>query len=1110
MSLNKLTNQQIGKDIKLDIGCVNMSCTNMISTSHDSGDITADKITMHTVDLKELDFEFNDVGLPGEVLHTDGQNPASVYWGPDLGGGSGIGYSGASTDIGRHLKSASADGLTANNSLLIEDATTLDLGTLKAINATDPTNDQDLATKKYVDDQAVIIENKKQFSTGLLSGGNITINGGDTTKFDVSAGTGIIVNPSTGLETPVSWINQTAISILGGQKTTYITLNSIGVINKSSSPISTSLQRQEIYLGDAHTPDTINIVAIDNQPNVVVNGTSSLFDLANSINHLNLSGNVISSNSGLTIQKTLGSAFGMGCNFELDVTNPNVVTLNSLDSSTDNLRYYMKNCSTSSALTTINPNNKDNGTNYPGVSMTAGFWSVQRVYSSCSVSNKLNVMLGQFEYELKSDAINNINSEGFDDSMCAVINKDCLIGLILVQQGTTDLINAEFLPVNKFGQSTKIDTDLNKIQNIVSSSQAPDITNLDGVIRTGTIPTNNNDLTNKLYVDNADNLKLDKSGGTVTGLLTLNNNINVLGDYQKNNVIGNLPLELNASTNLICGGAQSINTVNTTVYGQEALESSLTGASNSAFGYKAMKGYRGSSSVGIGQDCLIAPLSTGGIFNVGIGTIALQNQVSSSLCTAVGFGALSGCTVGVNNTCIGGGSGGGLSTDITNESNATLIGANTKSAGFESCIVIGSSGASTADQQATLANVNVIRGTIPCDLGNPTDNFKDIYLSGNYIQNGINASLPLNRGDPSNIITGDNAGLSITTGINNCGYGNNAMTGLTIQDNNTSYGESSMNQYKGESSVAIGWRSMLGSNSVSGSGNVALGPNSYNNHTTGSNNFALGSGALFSATTGNSNIAIGTFASDGITTESETIAIGNDARCDGFNSCIALGAGSANTKNNQCVIKAIEIVSSFDNQCDLGSVTKLFKDLYLGGKINGKTPVGGLFSGTSASVEYRGDTQGTAETSILPITFVGSLSIPANVFTPGDCYHMVISGNIACANNQTLTLRVKGTGSLLATLVNTFSSAVSAPSFFETEIDFQIQAIGAGGVAKIVSNVDFTYNDVGSFLGSRNISTNTTTFDTTIQNTLEITAEWSSTNASNTIQTLLCVMTEIY
>lgn len=174
--------------------------------------------------------------------------------------------------------------------------------------------------------------------------------------------------------------------------------------------------------------------------------------------------------------------------------------------------------------------------------------------------------------------------------------------------------------------------------------------------------------------------------------------------------------------------------------------------------------------------------------------------------------------------------------------------------------------------------------------------------------------------------------------------------------------------------------------------------------------------------------------------------------------------------------------------------------------INGLTPQGGLSSGTSNSAIL---TASTAEQSILSTTFVGSRLAPANTFSIGDAYVAVLAGNFSAANGDTLTLRLKGgpTGTtVLSSIVIPLNNATG--TYFELEIDFVIRAIGAAGVADIVANYDFSYNQAsgGNFQGERKCENNNTTFDTTVNNTLDITAQFSSASASNSIETLLSTL----
>jgi len=171
--------------------------------------------------------------------------------------------------------------------------------------------------------------------------------------------------------------------------------------------------------------------------------------------------------------------------------------------------------------------------------------------------------------------------------------------------------------------------------------------------------------------------------------------------------------------------------------------------------------------------------------------------------------------------------------------------------------------------------------------------------------------------------------------------------------------------------------------------------------------------------------------------------------------------------------------------------------------INNLTPVGGLFSGTSDSLNVSAT---TAEISILPLTFVGvGPAVPPNGFSVGDCFELKLSGPFNSSNSDTLTIRLKGgptATTLLATLVVPLNG--SSGSVFQLSVFFQIRAIGGAGVADIISDADLTYNQSGgggSFVGEQSLSQNNTTFATDVGNVLDVTAQFSSTSASNDMTT---------
>lgn len=211
---------------------------------------------------------------------------------------------------------------------------------------------------------------------------------------------------------------------------------------------------------------------------------------------------------------------------------------------------------------------------------------------------------------------------------------------------------------------------------------------------------------------------------------------------------------------------------------------------------------------------------------------------------------------------------------------------------------------------------------------------------------------------------------------------------------------------------------------------------------------------------------------------------------------------------------ALEISSSGANNLSLNSNSGFIQcnqgELIDVGGINGITAVGGLSAGIDNSATLTGS---TAEQSILSSAFVGSRQSPPNSFKVGDSFTAVLAGNFSSSNGDTLTLRLKG-GTGASTILSFIVIPLNASSntYYELEIDFTVREIGGVGAADLVVNYDFSYNQSsgGNFQGERKCEVNSTTFDTTILNELDVTAQFSSTSANNSIETLLSTLTKTF
>jgi hypothetical protein len=168
----------------------------------------------------------------------------------------------------------------------------------------------------------------------------------------------------------------------------------------------------------------------------------------------------------------------------------------------------------------------------------------------------------------------------------------------------------------------------------------------------------------------------------------------------------------------------------------------------------------------------------------------------------------------------------------------------------------------------------------------------------------------------------------------------------------------------------------------------------------------------------------------------------------------------------------------------------------------------GLYAQTANSTTV---TNTTTETTIIG-SGVGTLTVGANQFVVGDSFRADIAGLMSAQNNQTLRVKIKAGSVILADSgPQNLGSAVSS-DVWALSINFTVRALGAAGVASMVSLGTFTYikTNNATIEGFSFNTINSTTFDTTISNVLGITVEWGSANAGNTIYSDTFVLNKIY
>tara|TARA_R110000772_G_scaffold143235_1_gene252752 strand:- start:20898 stop:24236 length:3339 start_codon:yes stop_codon:yes gene_type:complete len=310
---------------------------------------------------------------------------------------------------------------------------------------------------------ALAATSSDMLSTGIVSGGAITINGGDNTKFDVAAGVGIIVDSTTSppTVTDVSWsaFSAQTLTNLATSFATDIAINSAGSIVQQNSYTDEEV-RSVIILGGVDHNNQTSISGVFEITAPVKSVASGLREFARAIGDVNLSGNTFSANgANLNIDKSAGTVFSYGRNFLTNVDSPHKLTT-ALDTAIS-FNYVFNNGSGSGSFTasttSINPDSYDNGTGTLA-SVSTNDFTIQRLLLFPN-TNKTFVQYGVDTYNKLNDALDAVPRAQF--IALAGIKTAIVRGYLIVQQGETDLTNSTFLGADRLGNVASSSSGIN-------------------------------------------------------------------------------------------------------------------------------------------------------------------------------------------------------------------------------------------------------------------------------------------------------------------------------------------------------------------------------------------------------------------------------------------------------------------------------------------------------------------------------------------------------------------------------------------------------------------------------------------------------------------------
>lgn len=330
-------------------------------------------------------------------------------------------------------------------------------------------------------------------STGVLSGFALSINGGDNTKFNIAAGIAGFVDYSISVINPprtiVNFAGLTAQTVtgIGIQLVTYVGINNAGTVVQQASPFTNTQRRTIAQIGVLVHTNLTNLNAVNDTAATPRSGINQLYDLINAIGTLNTSGNVISPNgANLNINKSAGTVFKLGSNFQNNPLDPHISSLAVLIAPT-NIRYRLSNGTEYANTAVIDPGNYESSPGVLSALSNPNRFSVQRV--SIFTSNLIRIQYGQTEYISLAAAEEAINTQSFTVES-NIAENGIVLGYIILRRSTTDLTNtvdAKFIQVSKFGAAASSGAALTSTAIIAALGYTPEVSGAATALLTTTI-----------------------------------------------------------------------------------------------------------------------------------------------------------------------------------------------------------------------------------------------------------------------------------------------------------------------------------------------------------------------------------------------------------------------------------------------------------------------------------------------------------------------------------------------------------------------------------------------------------------------------------------------
>ena len=331
-----------------------------------------------------------------------------------------------------------------------------------AINANATDAESRLAAQEAFDVGGSQTQMFNYMNTGILTGGIVTINGGDNTKIDISAGTGVVVNntdPLNPVFTPVTWTAFTAEALpdVVGDFFTGVAIDSAGtgLVFAPEAEFTHTQRLANIILVNAVHP-VATITSIASRQVKAVNVLEQFYEFARAVGSVNVDeGSRISANgANLSLDRSAGCQYIVSSNYQTNPQEPNVIE--SILETAITFGHAYQNGSGGTTFTGVltafvDPTQWDDGTGTLASVTNNNTWTLQPVWFFPSSGNHI-MEYGQAEYASLAAAIADIPPNTFNHS-AILRNGGMLLAWLALKKNTTDVSNATenaILPAYRF------------------------------------------------------------------------------------------------------------------------------------------------------------------------------------------------------------------------------------------------------------------------------------------------------------------------------------------------------------------------------------------------------------------------------------------------------------------------------------------------------------------------------------------------------------------------------------------------------------------------------------------------------------------------------------